>query len=196
MSDDLFKNKYRISSARLRGWDYSWNGYYFVTICVKGSECVFGNVENGETVLSRIGEIVNQCWQEIPRHFSFVQLDEFVIMPNHVHGIIIINNNVVETLHATSLRHAMSLHKSNIRDSKSFSNISPKQGSLSSVIRSFKSAVTKLVNNELPHQFFAWQPRFYDRIIRDEKELWNVRNYIRNNPLKWEEDEENPLKSQ
>ncbi len=146
MADDLFENKYRISSARLQGWDYSWNGYYFVTICVKDRECIFGRIENGETVLSRIGEIVNQWWQEIPGHFSFVRLDEFVIMPNHVHGIIVINKGNGAKMVNSDIRRDVACNVST-----QFSNISPKRGSLSSVIQSFKSAVTKLVNNELPH---------------------------------------------
>lgn len=88
---DKFQNKYRIQSSRLRNWDYRSNAAYFVTICTCHWECFFGTIENDEMVLSEIGIHANQCWMDIPNHFSFVSLGEFVVMPNHVHGIIIIN---------------------------------------------------------------------------------------------------------
>ena len=105
MSDELFKKKYRIPSNRLPGWDYSKNGYYFVTICVKNRACAFGAIESDEMVLSDIGKAAEQCWREIPEHFPFVQLDEFIIMPNHLHGIIVIDkdDNIVETHNHASL---------------------------------------------------------------------------------------------
>jgi REP element-mobilizing transposase RayT len=103
MKEDLFKNKYRISSIRLKESDYSQNGYYFVTICIKDRECLFGRECNDKIILSDIGKIADKCWQEIPLHFPFVQPDKYVIMPNHVHGIIVINKpNVVETQHIAS----------------------------------------------------------------------------------------------
>ncbi|HEX9972985.1 MAG TPA: glucose-6-phosphate dehydrogenase [bacterium] len=85
---ELFKNKYRIHSIRLPGWDYRSPGGYFVTICTKDRECWFGEIDNGEMILSDLGKIVDQYWQEIPDHFKNVQPDEFVIMPNHTHGIL------------------------------------------------------------------------------------------------------------
>ena len=185
--DNLFKGKYRIESTRLKSWNYANSGYYSVTICVKNRECLLGCIENDSVILSDIGEIAKKSWIDIPHHYPFVVLDEYVIMPNHIHGIVIIDKNektIVETLHATSLR--------DIPNSALFSRISPKYGSLSSVIRSFKSAVTKLVNNKFPEHFFLWQTRFYDSIIRNDKELLNIRNYIINNPLQWNLDEENP----
>ena len=183
MTNKLFKNKYRIPSTRLTGWDYSRNGYYFVTMCVKNRESVFGRFEHGEMILSDMGNIAEQCWRGIPVHFPFVKLDEFVIMPNHVHGIIIIDNNV-ETQNLASLpRHASSRHgKTN--------NFGPQSKNLSSIIRGFKIGVKKWAN--INHIHFEWQSRFYDRIIRDEKELLNIRNYIINNPVQWDDDEENP----
>ncbi|MCO6464736.1 MAG: hypothetical protein J5I52_11375, partial [Saprospiraceae bacterium] len=86
---DKFKNKYRIASTRLQHWDYGWNAAYFVTICTKNRICWFGNVADGGMVLSEIGEIAQKCWIEIVEHFPFVKLDAFIVMPNHVHGIII-----------------------------------------------------------------------------------------------------------
>ncbi len=84
----LYKNKYRIESARLKNWDYSSAGNYFVTICTKNREHYFGNIRDCKMVLSEISKIANECWAKIPNHFQFVVLGEWIIMPNHVHGII------------------------------------------------------------------------------------------------------------
>ncbi|HAH04266.1 TPA: transposase, partial [Candidatus Komeilibacteria bacterium] len=86
----LFNNKYRIESTRLPFYDYSMPGYYFVTVCVQGGHYYFGQVENKKMKLSKLGRAVGKYWQEIPKHFPFVKLDEFMVMPNHIHGIIII----------------------------------------------------------------------------------------------------------
>ena|SRR3989338_11249787 len=96
---DKFRNKYRIPSTRLLNWDYSDNGYYFITICTKDKEEYFGEIINNKINLNKIGFITNKYWLEIPNHFPFVELNEFVVMPNHVHGILIIRNNLphVET---------------------------------------------------------------------------------------------------
>ena len=123
--------------------------------------------------LTEIGMLADKFWLEIPEHFPFAKLDEYIIMPNHVHGIIKIDNTI-ETLHATSpLSHATSISQ----------GISPKKGSLASVIRSYKSVVTK--NAKIINPDFSWQTRFYDHIIRDEKSLNNIRAYIKNNPENW-----------
>lgn len=91
---DLFRNKYRVSSTRLQTHDYSSNGYYFLTICTKNRENYFGEIVNNKMQLSKIGKTAKKFWREIPKHFPFVKLDEFVVMPNHVHGIIIINKTI------------------------------------------------------------------------------------------------------
>ena len=93
----LYKDKYRVESIRLKNWDYTFNGYYFITICTKNKECYFGEIIDDKMILSEIGKIAHKYWQEIPKHFPFAQLDKFVIMPNHMHGIIIIDNGNVET---------------------------------------------------------------------------------------------------
>jgi len=106
---DKYQNKYRIPSARLASWDYSCNGAYFITICTASREHYFGRIINGQPQLSPQGKIANEYWSQIPYHFQFVLLDAFVVMPNHIHGIIVIDKPVndittgVETLHATSL---------------------------------------------------------------------------------------------
>ncbi len=182
---DLYKNKYRIETTRLKGWDYSSPGYYFVTICTRKKECVLGEVIDGKVCLTEIGEIARQCWLNIPGHFTNVEPDEFIIMPNHVHGIIIIARNV-ETQHLASpgKRGVSREFKSN--------EFGPQSTNLGSIIRGFKIGVKKYANAR--NLAFAWQARFYDHIIRDEMELQRIRQYIRNNPGKWEEDEYYPAK--
>ncbi len=176
-----FKNQYRIASIRLKGWDYSTTGWYFVTICAGVRLHFFGEVHEGEMLRSTLGEIAYQYWLEIPNHFHQVSLDEFIVMPDHIHGIIVINtpemNNVkmnfVETQHAASLRSL------------------PKSGSLSAIVRSYKSAVSHWAG-ENGHSEFNWQARFFDRIIRDETSLANMRLYIIENPHRWALDEHYP----
>ena len=93
MGDQLFKNKYKIKSIRLKDWNYSSNGAYYITICTKNRECLFGNIIDEKMMLNNIGEIIKQCWYNLPNHYENCKLDEFVIMPDHVHGIIIIDND-------------------------------------------------------------------------------------------------------
>ena len=168
---------------RIPGWDYASPGAYFVTICTQGHRCYFGKVAYRKMMLNKMGRIAELFWKDIPAHHSNVVLDEFVIMPNHVHGIIVIAeenhpaDDPVATLHATSLRRVE-------RDADYFSAISPKKGSLSTIIRSYKSAVTKNIRANL-NPAFAWQPRFFDHIIRSERDLDNLRSYIAYNPDSW-----------
>ncbi len=157
---ELYKNKYRIPSTRASWWDYGANGRYFVTICTQKRECFFGMVVDGKMKLSDIGKIAHACWSEIPHHFPFVQLDAFVVMPNHVHGIVVID--------------------------KPDDTFGPQSKNLASIIRGFKIGVTK--NVRLIDPGFAWQPRYHDHIIRNEKSYQNISEYIINNPAKWKED--------
>lgn len=177
---ESFQNRYRIKSTRLEGWDYSSDGYYFVTICVKDRECFFGDVVNEKMVLNKMGKIAEKFWLEIPQHFPFVVLDEFVVMPNHLHGIVAIENNdfSVETQNFASLQ------------SQGYKNkFGPQSNNLASIIRGFKIGVTKYANqNDI---LFQWQPRFYDHIIRNEESLNRIREYIIYNPLEWNEDRNN-----
>ena len=235
MAKEKFKNKYRIGSARLKDYDYSSNGAYYLTIVTQDREHFFGNILHGKMQLSEIGKIAQKYWDEIPQHFSFIKLDEMVVMPNHIHGIlwidkldngvkmnVVVNDMVhndmvecddttndtlggamvdalgdtmddvagVETLHATSLQQQQQQHhQSKSKQNKKMTKISPKRGSLSTVIRSFKSIVTK--NSRKINPNFKWQPRFYDLIIRNNNELNRIRNYIVNNPKIWERDRNN-----
>ncbi len=212
MSDNnLFKNKYRIDSHRLKGWDYSWPGLYYITICTKDRANYFGEIKNNKMVINQIGKIIKRNWSDIPKHIDNIVLHEFVIMPNHLHGILEIEDddksNVppVETLHATSLPgdklnvrnqlHATSLPENQNKNiNRNFSEISAKFHSISTIIRSFKSACTNHINKSFPEQNFAWQPGFYDVIIKDDKSLEKIQNYIIENPTNWDQDEENTIK--
>jgi putative transposase len=193
-----FRNQYRITSARLQNWDYKWAAAYFITICTQNRECYFGNIENGKMQWSAIGIIADILWHEIKNHVMNIELDAFVVMPNHIHGILILNNDdidnnigsgsdsgSVETLHATSLRTTNSPESPQMKN-EFMATISPKSGSVSTIIRSCKSAVTKH-SHRLGYDF-AWQARFYDHIIRDNHSFKKIQSYIIQNPLKWNGD--------
>jgi putative transposase len=202
---DKFQDKYRIPSARAEWWDYRNDAAYFITICTAGRDHYFGEIQDETMNLSEIGTIAHQNWIEIPNHFPFIKLDAFVIMPNHIHGIVVIENPIgyddndnddiiqtlhvdvlpVETLHATSLPEN---HQPTIKNEK-MATISPKKGSLSSVIRSYKSAVSK--DAHPIHADFDWQTRFHDHIIRDEESYQKIREYILDNPKRWDDDKYN-----
>jgi putative transposase len=175
----LFKNKYRIESARLKGYDYSSPVEYFVTICTGGMIEYFGEVVDGEIKRNAMGEIAHQMWMHIPNHHEHVMLDESIVMPNHVHGIIVL----CENNHGRDV--ACNVSTGNI------ARISPKRGSLGTIVRSYKSAVSNWCHAN-GHPDFFWQSRFYDHIIRDEKGLNAIREYIQNNPAQWEYDRNDP----
>ena len=183
----LYKNKYRIESTRLPNYDYSSNGYYFVTICTHKKFCYFGGIDKKQMHLSQVGRIAKQHWQEIPQHFKHVDIDEYVIMPNHVHGIVIIDNPCRDVA-CYVLSVGVSFRATNNNDvDQSMAQLSPKSGSLSAIIRSYKSSVTRWCRKNGDSDF-RWQPRFHEHIIRDEKSLNNIRQYIISNPVKWSED--------
>ena len=189
MATEKYQNKYRIASARMKNYDYSQNGAYFITIVTKNREHFFGEIVDGKMILNEIGEISQKYWNEIPQHFSFIKLDEMVVMPNHIHGILWIDKDYAGgcgTVDAVGCRdvacNVSTAGETGKTKNKQMAKISPKQGSLASVIRSFKSVVTKnsreLVRTEKTKTIFAWQTRFHDRIIRNENELNQIRNYI------------------
>jgi REP element-mobilizing transposase RayT len=169
----LYQNKYRVETTRRVGYDYSTPGYYFFTVVIKDRENLLGQIEDTNSKLSEnnseenpfypmilndYGNIILECWKDLPNHYPNCNLDMFVIMPNHIHGII------------------------NIREQDGHS--------LSEIIRALKSYSARRINElkgvtGIP----IWQSRFHDRIIRDEVELYFIREYIRNNPINWENDE-------
>ena len=182
-----FQNKYRISSSRLKNWDYGTNGAYFITICTQNREHFFGEIVcvdgKNEMQFNEIGLLANKFWAEIPKHFPFAELGNYQIMPNHVHGILIIDkknvvDDVVETLQCN-------VSTENAKN-EFMSKISPKSGTVSTIIRSYKSVLTK--NAHYIHADFEWQERFHDHIIRDSESFERIQNYIENNVVNWKDD--------
>jgi putative transposase len=170
---------HRRKSIRLKEYDYSQPGEYFITICTYDKKCVLGEEIEEKIRLSPIGEIAKKCLEEIHEHFPEVGLDEYVIMPNHVHGIIII----------TESRDLI-----NQIPTKNFPLMKNPKVTLGKIMRYYKARSTKYIHNS-GYVDFRWQSLFYDRIVRGDKELNNIRDYIINNPIKWYLDEENPNKS-
>ena len=183
------KNQCR-RSIRLDGYDYSQAGEYFVTVCVRGKQSVLSKIVNGQVVLTQIGEIVEECWNRIGHLKARLDLDEFVIMPNHFHGIIIIHDfGRGEALADPAVAQRMyPANASPLRVSRG-----TKPGSLGAIVQNFKSLSTRRINQNrgTPGKKF-WQRGYYDRIIRNQQELNRIRKYISENPLNWEMDEYHP----
>ncbi len=177
----LPRNRFRKNSLRYTGRDYSLPGKYFVTICTADRTKWFGCVINGEMHLSEIGQIASRMWYEIPDHFPYISLDAFVVMPNHIHGIIIINRFVkpLVALHATPLPQRDDTPEIN----ETMASISPKSGSLSVVVRSYKSAVAK--HSHKLDSRFSWHRNFHDNIICTKGQMARIRKYILENPQRY-----------
>ena len=158
--------------TRLKGYNYSQSGYYFVTICTKDRGEWFGSIEQESMNLSRYGKIAHDFWAGIPAHFENVGIDEFSVMPNHIHGILIIEENMVGNAYMRSLRNRTKML-------------------LCKIIQQYKASVTRTINSLKNVFHFGWQKSFYDHVIRNDRSLDNLRQYITNNPLKWELDIEN-----
>jgi REP element-mobilizing transposase RayT len=197
---DKYKIKYRIASARLQNWNYCRAGAYFITICTQNRLHYFGEIVDRKMQLSHIGIIADVMWHEMINHSQHIELGQFVVMPNHIHGVLIItyndnengNENVNENDNDNlETGHALSLQPKNQSESRPkpigkqrFQNIG--KNSVSSIIGGYKSAVTKHARR-LGFEF-QWQSRFYDHIIRDDASFQNITDYVMNNPLNWEED--------
>jgi putative transposase len=161
-------------SIRLKDYDYTQAGAYYVTVCVNNRKCMFGDVHNGEMVLNEYGEMADKCWNQISQHFPHVELDECIIMPNHLHGIINITPNVGAGFPRPD-------------NDKGRGNRAP---TLGQIIAYFKYGSTKQINQlrDTPRKP-VWQRNFYEHVIRDESGLNRIREYIVNNPAQWEKDE-------
>lgn len=189
---DKFKNKYRISSSRMKNWDYGTNGAYLITICTRNREHFFGEIvevkDTNKMQFNEIGKLANQFWEEIPKHFPFVELGNYQVMPNHVHGILIIDkNNIVDDVVVETLQcNVSTINVIETGKNEKMAKISPKSGTISTIIRSYKSVVSK--NAHLIHADFEWQERFHDYIIRDSESFERIQNYIENNVANWKDD--------
>ena len=178
-NEDSYQNKFQKGSPRLFGFDYASEQYYFITICTKDRTHYFGKIDSGEMTLSRIGMIVTEEWikTEDLRKDMALSLDEYCLMPNHLHAIIKLGDPILPTY---DRRIPVSDFKKN--------EFGPQVKNLSSIIRGFKGACTKRIHENIDTSF-NWQRRFYDHIVRDLTSLENIRNYIRNNPVYWKDDE-------
>ena len=175
-----YKNK---KQHRLKEYDYSNSGYYYVTICTKNKNNYFGEVVDGKMKLAGIGNIAENFWLKIPDTYNNVILDEWIIMPNHIHGIIVIQNIMNNR------------GDSNCKDRNAPRHVPTGlqplcKNSLSSIINHYKGNVKRWCNKN-GYENFSWQSRIFDHIIRNEKSLFNIRKYIINNPINWDIDNEN-----
>ncbi|MCD4792646.1 MAG: hypothetical protein K8R54_05385 [Bacteroidales bacterium] len=233
MKSNLYKNKYRIPSARLQNWDYSWNAAYFITINTAKHECFFGEIIDDKMILSKSGKIAENYLKLIPKYNLYTAIDVSVVMPNNIHLILILYNpnfdisefvyipdnminkiieqnknnsagiETIQDFEITQDDNMLQDHrdvavqrlysttndiiKKNIKN-EFMSKISPQSGSVSVILRSFKSAVTKYVRNDLKINNFDWQERFYDHIIRQNNSYKRIHDYIISNPENWEND--------
>ncbi len=222
-----YQEKYHRQSIRLPGYDYSQNGGYFITVCTQNRNCLFGGIVDRQMQLNDAGQTARQCWQAIPEHFPCVSCDRFIIMPNHIHGILLINNarqaNIRPNAGAVAGAKDFSGADVGARDfsgadvgakdfsgadvgAKDFSgadvgakDFSPLRGkrpcgtskTIGSIVRGFKIGVTKWMRQNTPVRNI-WQRNYYEHVIRNEDELNRIRQYIIDNPLRWDTDRDNP----
>jgi REP element-mobilizing transposase RayT len=182
-------------SIRLQGFDYFSYGAYFVTVCVQGRECLLGEIVDGEMELNEAGRMVETWWRELSNKFPSVEIDTFVVMPNHFHGIVVINNPVGADLRVCPNNN---VHVgADLRVGLSNAGAHP-GAPLHGIVQWFKTMTTNAYirgvkqTNWPPFPGRLWQRNYYERIVRDEAELDAIRKYIDENPLKWLEDDENP----
>ncbi|HJT25192.1 MAG TPA: transposase [bacterium] len=169
-------------SIRLKNYDYSTPGYYFVTICTEGRKCLLGEIHDGKMELNPLGEKVQAVWSDLPKHCPGVELDIFVVMPNHLHGVLALNVGA----------------GSHARPGAGQAQRPAPTLSLPDVIQRFKSFSTHLYRETLAktgNSFSTklWQRNYYEHVIRRDESLEKIRKYIQENPLKWDLDEDNPL---
>lgn len=240
-------------SIRLKNYDYSQTGAYFVTICVQNHECLFGKISDGNMILNDAGKMIQNVWDDIPHHYG-VEIDAFQIMPNHIHGIILINNDVMSdtgnsnmfitdvvsstggiivgadprvcpnidtNIKSSEIGIPLSVFPNAVENIGQQNNINGKNGqphhkngqpqgvaptatktlSLSDVVHRFKTITKKKYTDGIKQNGWKsfngklWQRNFYEHIIRNEKSLYNVREYIINNPVNWDTDEEHFFQS-
>ncbi|MGA7829147.1 MAG: transposase [Geobacteraceae bacterium] len=195
-------------SVRLKGYDYAATGAYFITICAHERESLFGEVIEGGMMLNAVGSAVVTCWQNTSGHFSNVEMDTFVVMPNHFHAVLKITDSTVGAKQGVSASPGFEciseyergdFVKGGNKGEAGESCASPlrpqgtQRGSLGAIVQNFKSVSTRKINVLRDNPGVpVWQRNYFEHVIRDERELEHLRRYIRENPLKWDLDENNP----
>jgi len=175
------EEQYHRRSIRLKDYDYAKAGAYFVTTCTWQREYAFGEIMNGLVQLNRRGEIVQAVWDDLPNHYALVQLDAFVVMPNHIHAIIVLEDNTEQASVGAGLRPAPTTP----------STLAARPA-LPEIVRAFKSFSARRINESRQTAGRpVWQRNYFEHVIRDERELITIRRYILNNPLQWALDRDN-----
>ncbi len=169
--------RYHRRSIRLKDYDYSQPGAYFVTLCTQNGTTVFGDILNGEMRLNDRGEIVQELWNMLPERFPTLELDCYVIMPNHMHGILVQGEQAK----------SRPIHTSEVDGSK-HALVQPSYTELGQIIRTFKAIATRLIR-ACDSSEFAWHRNYYEHVIRNGSDLNRIRQYIVDNPARWTEDE-------
>lgn len=204
------REKHHRRSIRLKGYDYTSVGSYFITICTFQRECLFGTITDGEMQLNQYGKIVHSHWQNLPKYHPRLELDEFVIMPNHIHGILfLIDNNDISSDHHNSVGAGLAdnfevnagatcktrPYKISIPTKPAPTNnlATENNHGIPEIIRGFKTFSARRVN-QIRHTsgIPVWQRNYYDHIIRDETSLQKIRQYIQTNPNLWQVDQLHP----
>ncbi|MBT9393366.1 hypothetical protein KLP40_09345 [Hymenobacter sp. NST-14] len=177
MESGLYQDKYRVASARWIGHDYGQNGMYFVTICTQHRKRYFGEIKTGQRIgeesklrPTELADRALTCWLDVPQHFPFALPDAFVVMPDHIHGILLFEKATAETERPNTF--------------------GPQRQNLAAVVRGFKVGVKSWATRH--NQPFNWQAGYHDRVIRNEQELEKARQYILQNPSQWAASEDKP----
>lgn len=185
--------KHRCRSIRLKDFDYARAGACFVTVCVRNKECLLGEIIHGELAMTTLGTVVQSIWDDLPHYYLNIDVDAFTIMPNHVHGIIILGEDITRSAGAGP-RACPSEH----RQKGQPRGAAPTKMSLPDVVHRFKSLTTTRYRQAVaehisrPSPGRLWQRNYYEHVIRNENKLNRIRQYVVDNPLKWELDPENP----
>ena len=182
-------------SIRLRGYDYTQQGAYFVTIVTQARECLFGEIALGEMQWNEHGKRVVECWEQLPRHFRHIEVDTFVLMPNHLHGILVFAWDAIDSRRGEALAGADASPEPIVTANASPLPRGTRARSLNAVIQNFKSVSTRKLNLLRDRQGAKiWQRNYYEHIIRNDHELERIRADIFNNPAAWSDDDENPAR--
>ncbi len=188
------KKHYR-KSIRLINYDYSKIGYYYVTICTKDRKCILGEIENESILLNKTGKIVKECLENVANHYDDVELDEYCIMPNHIHGVIKIRRGLI---HQTPNNSEKEINKNqrilgmiNHAPTTDWMLMKNVNITLGKIVRYFKAHATKTIH-DYSKDDFKWQRNYYEHIIRNDEDLNKIREYINNNPYNWDDDRNNP----